>query len=287
MVIADREDRQDREGRRRPRRRPGRQPAAVRGTGRGLGAHGPRLRAHRGLPVRRDWACPTNMTLRSLGIIRPKDMPIDRGRCSSKCPSPTQPYGVKGVGEIGLVPTSRRLRWPPHCTWSTGCGATRCRWAVPGGAATRSRRPSSVVGATTPGLVCRAPSPVLRAGRDGHARRRRCTRRRLLRRPCLDGRSGGGSTAPLRSRDPLPQWSCSSLRRSVQPVALAAGTTCIIDHHESPECHRGQPRRRSRPTCAEVGVRGQLCIWRHADRLHQDSGRMHRREGEHRRASPC
>ena len=48
---------------------------------------------------------PTAMTLRALGILRPKDMPpvdvllIER-------PQPRSPYGVKGVGEIGLVPTA-------------------------------------------------------------------------------------------------------------------------------------------------------------------------------------
>ena len=45
------------------------------------------------------------MTLRSLGIIRPKDMPpVDA--CSSSRPQPNAPYGIKGVGEIGLVPTA-------------------------------------------------------------------------------------------------------------------------------------------------------------------------------------
>ncbi len=53
-------DRQDRAGRGGPRRRPGRQPHAVRGPGRGLGAHGPRVRLHRGLPGRR--AGPTRRT---------------------------------------------------------------------------------------------------------------------------------------------------------------------------------------------------------------------------------
>ena len=48
---------------------------------------------------------PTNMTLRSLGIIRPKDMPkIDVILVES--PQPNAPYGIKGVGEIGLVPTA-------------------------------------------------------------------------------------------------------------------------------------------------------------------------------------
>ena len=48
---------------------------------------------------------PRNDTLRSLGIIRPKDMPpVDVRLIES--PQPDSPYGIKGVGEIGLVPTA-------------------------------------------------------------------------------------------------------------------------------------------------------------------------------------
>ncbi len=48
---------------------------------------------------------PTNMSLRALDIIRPKDMPpVDVILVES--PDPNSPYGVKGVGEIGLVPTA-------------------------------------------------------------------------------------------------------------------------------------------------------------------------------------
>ncbi|MGH9186820.1 MAG: molybdopterin cofactor-binding domain-containing protein, partial [Acidimicrobiales bacterium] len=48
---------------------------------------------------------PTNMTLRSLGILRAKDVPpIDVVLVES--PQPGAPYGIKGVGEIGLVPTA-------------------------------------------------------------------------------------------------------------------------------------------------------------------------------------
>ena len=48
---------------------------------------------------------PNNMTLRSLGIIRPKDMPpVDVILVESA--EPNSPYGIKGVGEIGLVPTA-------------------------------------------------------------------------------------------------------------------------------------------------------------------------------------
>ena len=52
-----------------------------------------------------DQARPTNMTLRSLGIIRPKDMP-DIDVILVEVPQPRAPYGIKGVGEIGLVPTA-------------------------------------------------------------------------------------------------------------------------------------------------------------------------------------
>ncbi len=52
-----------------------------------------------------DDARPTNMTLRSLGILRAKDMPpVDVILVES--PQPGAPYGIKGVGEIGLVPTA-------------------------------------------------------------------------------------------------------------------------------------------------------------------------------------
>jgi aldehyde oxidoreductase len=48
---------------------------------------------------------PTKTTLRSLGILRPKDVPpIDVVLVES--PQPNAPYGIKGVGEIGLVPTA-------------------------------------------------------------------------------------------------------------------------------------------------------------------------------------
>ena len=52
-----------------------------------------------------DQGVPTNMTLRSLGILRPKDVPPIEVRIL-EIPQPKSPYGVKGVGEIGLVPTA-------------------------------------------------------------------------------------------------------------------------------------------------------------------------------------
>jgi xanthine dehydrogenase molybdenum-binding subunit len=45
------------------------------------------------------------MTLRSLGIIRAKDVPTIEV-VLVEAPQPRSPYGIKGVGEIGLVPTA-------------------------------------------------------------------------------------------------------------------------------------------------------------------------------------
>ena len=48
---------------------------------------------------------PTNTTLRSLGILRPKDVPPIQVELV-EVPQPRSAYGIKGVGEIGLVPTA-------------------------------------------------------------------------------------------------------------------------------------------------------------------------------------
>lgn len=63
-----------------------------------------------GYALSEDFPCddegrPTNMTLRSLGIIRAKDMPIVDVILVEE-PQPRAPFGIKGVGEIGLVPTA-------------------------------------------------------------------------------------------------------------------------------------------------------------------------------------
>jgi len=48
---------------------------------------------------------PINMTLRSLGILRAKDVPEIEVQLV-EVPQPRSPFGIKGVGEIGLVPTA-------------------------------------------------------------------------------------------------------------------------------------------------------------------------------------
>ncbi len=70
-------------------------------------------------PADPDSGFPTNMTLRSLGILRAKDVPaIDVVLVES--PQPNSPYGIKGVGEIGLVPTAGAVAAALHAfdgTW--------------------------------------------------------------------------------------------------------------------------------------------------------------------------
>jgi xanthine dehydrogenase molybdenum-binding subunit len=56
---------------------------------------------------------PRNTTLRQLAIIRPKDMPpVEVILVES--PQPNAPYGIKGVGEIGLVPTAGAVAGALH-----------------------------------------------------------------------------------------------------------------------------------------------------------------------------
>jgi len=56
-------------------------------------------------PADEETGFPTNMTLRSLGILRAKDVPPMHVMLVES-PQPNAPYGIKGVGEIGLVPTA-------------------------------------------------------------------------------------------------------------------------------------------------------------------------------------
>ena len=56
-------------------------------------------------PTDPDTGFPVNWTLRSLGILRAKDVPEIDVRIV-EVPQPRSPYGIKGVGEIGLVPTA-------------------------------------------------------------------------------------------------------------------------------------------------------------------------------------
>ena len=48
---------------------------------------------------------PVKKTLRSLGILRAKDVPAIE-TVLVEVPQPRSPYGIKGMGEIGLVPTA-------------------------------------------------------------------------------------------------------------------------------------------------------------------------------------
>jgi aldehyde oxidoreductase len=56
---------------------------------------------------------PLNDTLRSLDIIRPKDMP-EVEVILVEAAQPNSPYGIKGVGEIGLVPTAGAVAAAMH-----------------------------------------------------------------------------------------------------------------------------------------------------------------------------
>ena len=81
---------------------------------------------------------PTNMTLRSLGIIRAKDVPPIEA-VLVEVPQPRSPYGIKGMGEIGLVPTAGAVAAALHDldgTWRSSLPMSVGAAAAPGGAGT-------------------------------------------------------------------------------------------------------------------------------------------------------
>jgi xanthine dehydrogenase molybdenum-binding subunit len=64
---------------------------------------------------------PLPTTLRQLGIIRAKDVPPVE-TILLEVPQPRSPYGIKGVGEIGLVPTAGAVAAALHAVdgvWRT------------------------------------------------------------------------------------------------------------------------------------------------------------------------
>jgi len=90
-----------------------------------------------GYALSEDFPCdeearPQNMTLRSLGIIRAKDVPPIE-TLLVEAPQPRSPYGIKGVGEIGLVPTAGAVASGLHDL--DGLWRTTLPMRIPAGAA--------------------------------------------------------------------------------------------------------------------------------------------------------
>ena len=118
---------QGRAGRRRPRRRQGGQPAAVRGPDRGQRAHGPRLRADRGLPDRSGDRLPDVLDAAPARHPAGQGRARDRGRSSSRCPSRGRRTASRASARSASCPPPRPS--PPPSTTSTASGAAPCRCA--------------------------------------------------------------------------------------------------------------------------------------------------------------
>ena len=129
LVVMDRDTRRHRAGGRRPRRRPGREPAAVRGPDRGQRAHGPRLRADRGLPGR-----PGDRLPHQHDAAQPRH-PAGQGRAADRRHPgrvAAAELAVRHQGRRRDRPGARRpAPSPPPCTTSTASGAPPCRCPAP------------------------------------------------------------------------------------------------------------------------------------------------------------
>ena len=80
---------------------------------------------------------PTFSTLRQLGILRAKDVPEIEVELV-EVPQPKSPYGIKGVGEIGLVPTAPAVAAALHDLdgqWRTTLPMKAAPTAIDGGSA--------------------------------------------------------------------------------------------------------------------------------------------------------
>ena len=203
---------------------------------------------------------PLNETLRSLDIIRPKDMPPTEV-ILVESPDPNSPYGIKGVGEIGLVPTAGAVAAALHAhddEWRHGCrcapSATesgerlvlsdprrRRAWSCEHEPPAKCDDPFMTV--STPGLVC-AHHHLYSA---------------LARGMPAPPRTPGGFQEILE----LVWWrldlalDLEAIEWSAKLGALEAlerGTTAIIDHHESPNAIEGSLSVIA-DACQEVGVR--------------------------------
>ena len=208
------------------------------------------------------------MTLRQLGILRAKDVPpvdvvlVER-------PQPRAPYGVKGVGEIGLVPTAGAVAGALHDRdgeWRStlpmrgdGAGATRerrtCRRVH------RRRRPPP------PGSSARTTTSTRRS--PGACRRRRPRPTDFT--SILDQ---VWWRLDLALDLELVRW--SALLGAVE--ALEAGTTAIVDHHASPSAIDGSLDVIAE-ACAEVGVRV-VCAYEVTDRHGPDGAKAGLAENE-------
>jgi CO/xanthine dehydrogenase Mo-binding subunit len=73
------------------------------------------------LPCEDGW--PVTYKLRQLGVLRARDMPKVEVILVED-PEPEGPFGAKGVGEIGLVPTAGAVA--SALAAFDGCGATHC-----------------------------------------------------------------------------------------------------------------------------------------------------------------
>ena len=191
-------------------------------------------------------AGPTNMTLRSLGILRAKDVPpidVDPRRVAR---SPTRRTASRASARSASCRPPARS--PPRSTTSTASGARRCRCAATAAEPDADR----VTRDDTPGLVCAHHHLYSALARGMPAPPRHADD--LPRDP-----RAGLVAARRRAR---PRDARAGRRCSARSRRWSAGTTAIVDHHESPNAIEGSLDVIA-DACAEVGVRVRVRLRRH------------------------
>ena len=218
---------------------------------------------------------PTNMTLRGLGIIRPKDMPpvdVDPGRVA---PARARPTASRAWARSAWCRPP--ARWPPRCTHVDGGWRTRAAHAAPA-SRSRSTGPSRRDRRRDAGLVCAhhhlysalargmpappaAPDGFHRDPRAGlvAARRRpstsRCIRgRRML--GALEALECGPRPSSTTTSRPTPSRaaSTSSPRRAPRSGVRVVCAYGVTDRHGPDGARRGSGRERALPGRAAAGA---------------------------------
>ena len=212
---------------------------------------------------------PVTFKLRDLGVLRARDMP-EVEVILVEDPEPEGPFGAKGVGEIGLVPTAAAVAGALEAF----DGIRRRTLPMKDSPAARAMSVGGATEAESAGEVADQDEPLGRgSGRSAASRALTCSSTPTRTSTAGSRRSGmpraGRTAARTSSRSCRSVWwrldralDEPSLRAGAAattwPTRCCAGTAALVDHHESPNFIEGSLDVLA-DACEELGVRGACC----------------------------